>query len=84
MNRLSEWFLAEPDAQQKDDRQFIRERILTVVLMIGALLGVFAYIVNVRTAIQQNTPAWIVIYTLALAWVISRCGRGTAAPAGWS
>lgn len=69
MNRISQWFLAEPDSASVDDRKFIRERILTVVLIGAAILGVAAYYVNVRVAIEQNTWGWVAIYTLALGWV---------------
>jgi GAF domain-containing protein len=69
MNRILQWFQVEPDSPNVDDRQFIRERILTVVLMGAALLGLFAYIVNVRLAIQQNVWGWVAIYTIAFSWV---------------
>ncbi len=69
MNRISQWFLAEPNSASVDDRKFIRERILTVVLIGAAILGVAAYYVNVRVAIQQSAWGWVAIYTLAFGWV---------------
>lgn len=69
MNRISQWFLAERESAEVDDRKFIRERILTVVLIGAAILGLAAYYVNVRVAIQQSTWGWVLIYTLAFGWV---------------
>jgi len=69
MNRISQWFLTDSSSTSEDDRKFIRERILTVVLIGAAILGVAAYYVNVRVAIQQSQWIWIFIYTLALGWV---------------
>ena len=69
MNRISQWFLADSNSTSADDRKFIRERILTVVLIGAAILGVAAYYVNVRVAIEQSAWGSIIIYTVALGWV---------------
>ncbi len=69
MNRISQWFLAEPSSASVDDRKFIRERILTVVLIGAAILGVAAFYVNVLVAFQQNAWGWIATYLLAFGWV---------------
>jgi len=69
MNRISEWFLVDSSSRSMDDRQFIRERILTVVLGAAALIGAFAYYVNIRIAIQRGGWGWVIIYSLAFAWV---------------
>ena len=64
MNRISEWFLTESNSASIDDRQYIRERILTVVLIGAALLGLAAYYVNIRVALQHGDWGWAIIYTL--------------------
>ena len=69
MNRISQWFQVNPDQASGDDRLFIRERILTVVLIGAAALGGVAYYINLQTSIQSKSWGWIAIYTLALAWV---------------
>lgn len=69
MNRISQWLLAEPASSTVDDRKFIRERILTIVLIGAAIFGVAAYYINVRVAIEQSNWGLIAIYTLAFGWV---------------
>ena len=69
MNRISGWFLADPSSASIDERQFIRERILTVVLVGATLLGAAAYFFNIRIAIQHDAWGWVIIYTLAFTWV---------------
>ena len=54
MNRILEWFQAESDSTSVDDRQVIRERILTVGLIGAAILGAVAYYVNASIAFQQR------------------------------
>ena len=71
MNRISQWLLPSPSSTAVDDRKFIRERILTVVLIGAAILGAVAYYVNISIAIPQGERGWavILIYTLAFGWV---------------
>lgn len=69
MSRFLKWFTSEPSHSEIDDRQFIRERILTVVLMGAALLGVFAYLYNAYFAYQQKYWSWIAIYSVAFGWI---------------
>lgn len=69
MNRIKKWFLVESSHAEGDNRQFIRERILTVVLMGAAILGIFAYVINTYLALQQNLWIWVIIYTVAFGWI---------------
>ncbi|HBY07917.1 MAG TPA: hypothetical protein DEH22_09100 [Chloroflexi bacterium] len=71
MNRILQWFQADSGVSTvtTDDRQFIRERILKVVLIGSALLGAVAYYINIRPIIAQGTWGWAIIYTLAFSWI---------------
>ena len=70
MNRFTQWFQAEPSTDGQDERLFWRERILSVVLIGGAILGIVAYLTNLTQVIPNRQWEWLIIYTLALTWVI--------------
>ena len=73
MNRLIEWFQVDTNSPNEvtDDRQFIRERILTAVLVGAAFFGAAAYFINLRTTFQLANWGWIFIYTLAFGWILA-------------
>ena len=60
MNRVFEWFQADPPEGTDDARSFWRERILSAVLIGAAALGTAAYILNLITTIQQGDWGWAV------------------------
>ncbi|MBN1666986.1 MAG: GAF domain-containing protein [Anaerolineales bacterium] len=71
MNRITAWFQTRPTTKPEDERLFWRERILAIILIGAATLGLVAYLTNLVTSIQAREWGWLIIYSLAFAWVLS-------------
>jgi len=73
MSQFLQWFQFPPGAEAKpgDVHHTIRERILTAVLAVSAVLGAIAYLINVQTILAQGQWGWIVLYTIGFAWVLA-------------
>ena len=70
MNRLMEWYQAEPPPGEEDARRFWRERILSAVLIGATVLGSAAYLINLIQVIGAGQWGWVLVYTLAFGWAV--------------
>ena len=70
MNRRLQQFLTVPAIRLKDETQYWREKTLNLVLAGTAVFGVLVYINYLIPYAQSRNWIPIILYTLALLWVI--------------